>query len=262
MRPRLEDIESLARGAGEILRRGYGQSHTISLKGDIDLVTEIDRQSEAFILDEIRKRFPDDQVIAEESGEKPGKDCCAWFVDPLDGTVNYAHGLPIFSVSIAYQENGFLRLGAVYDPMQDECFSAERDRGAWLNGEPIRASSIQTLVESLLATGFPYDIQTSPHNNLDHYARFSLLSQGVRRLGSAALDLCYVAAGRMEGFWETDLGAWDMAAGALIAEQAGAIVTDIYGGPGYLSKPHSILAANRYIHPLMLEVLNEAAPQT
>ena len=262
MEPELADIESLARRAGEILRRGYGQQHAIDLKGEIDIVTEIDRQSEAFLLGEIHKRFPDDQIIAEESGEQPGKDCCAWYIDPLDGTVNYAHGVPIFSVSIAYQQGGILRLGAVYDPMRDECFSAERDRGAWLNEEPIQTSSTRTLVGSLLVTGFPYDIRTSPNTNLDYYARFSLLTQGVRRLGSAALDLCYVAAGRLDGFWETNLGPWDMAAGALIAEEAGGIVTDVQGGPGYLTAPYSILAASRVIHPLMLQVLNEAMPQT
>jgi myo-inositol-1(or 4)-monophosphatase len=173
----------------------------------------------------------------------------------LDGTVNFAHGVPIFSISVAFAEDGDLKLGTVYDPIQEECFTAERGRGAWLNGEPIRVSRTGNLDDSLLVTGFPYDIRTNPENNLDNFARFSLLTQGVRRLGSAALDLCYVAAGRFDGFWEMRLNAWDVAAGGLIAEEAGARVTGLRGEPDFLSPPHSILAANLQLHPLMLEVL-------
>jgi len=254
MEPTLSFVESLAKGAGEILSAGYGKRHQIEHKGAIDLVTEIDHQSEAFLLGEIRRHYPGHQVVAEESGALPGKDCCIWYVDPLDGTVNYAHGVPVFSVSLAYQEHGAVRLGAVYDPLRDECFSAELGRGAWLNGVPIHPSETRELGKSLLVTGFPYDIQTSLENNLEYYAHFTLHTQGVRRLGSAALDLCYVAAGRLEGYWETKLNAWDVAAGGLIAEQAGAVVTNLQGDANYLTPPYAVLAANRYIHPLMVDV--------
>jgi len=255
MWPDLHYLETLARRAGEMLRAAYGQRHHIDYKGAIDLVTEVDRQVEAFLLSEIRQRFPDHRILAEESGAQAGNHCCIWYVDPLDGTVNYAHGIPIFAVSIAFEAQGERRLGVVYDPMRDECFSAERGRGAWLNGEPIHPSTTPDLDHSLLVTGFPYDIRQNPENNLNHFARFSLLTQGVRRLGSAALDLCYVAAGRFDGFWEMRLSPWDVAAGALIAEEAGAVVTNMQGGPDYLSKPQSILAANPLIHPLMLAIL-------
>jgi myo-inositol-1(or 4)-monophosphatase len=258
MQPSLSYVETLARQAGEILRGGYGQRHQIALKGTIDLVTEIDHQSEALILDKLRGDFPDHRVVAEESGFTPGNDCCQWYVDPLDGTSNYAHGVPIFAVSIAYQEAGSLRLGVVYDPMRGECFSAERGRGAWLNGTPIHPANNQSLEQSLLVTGFPYEIQSTAETNLDHYAHLTLLSQGVRRLGSAALDASYVACGRLDGFWEISLGAWDLAAGAIIAEEAGAVVTNVHGDPDYLRPPYSVLMANRFIHPQMLKVLGKA----
>lgn len=254
MTPTLSDLEELARQAGEILRAGFGMRHTIDYKGTINLVTEVDHRSEEFLLGEIHRRFPHHRVVAEESGEGEGQDCCQWYIDPLDGTVNYAHGVPIFSVSIGYAQDGRICLGVVYDPMQDELFSGERGKGAYLNGQPIHVSPIESLDESLLVTGFPYDIRTHPENNLDHFVRFSLVSQGVRRLGSAAMDLCYVAAGRLEGFWEIRLSSWDVAAGGLIAEEAGAVVTNLDGDPDYISPPQSILAANPYIHPQMLRV--------
>lgn len=255
MRPSLHELEILARKAGEILSVGFGQQHRVDYKGVIDPVTEIDHRSEAFILGEIRKRFPDHRVVAEESGESDGNESSVWYVDPLDGTVNYTHGVPIFAVSLAYQEGGSIRLGVVYDPMQDECFSSEKGQGAWLNGKPIQVSLTQDLDHSLVVTGFPYDIRTSSENNLDNYYRFTLCTQGVRRLGSAALDLCYVASGRFDGYWEVRIGAWDIAAGALIAQEAGATVTSLRGSSGFLSHPQSILAANPSIHPQMLEVL-------
>ena len=255
MKPKLSDLETLARQAGEILRTGYGQCIQVDHKGVIDLVTDVDRRSEAFLLDAIRKRFPTHRVVAEESGVLEGEDGRVWYVDPLDGTVNYAHGVPIFAVSIAYTENGEIILGAVYDPMQDECFCAERGSGAWLNGNPLSVAGVQDLNDSLLVTGFPYDIRTNPENNLDHYANFALCSQGVRRLGSAALDLAYVAAGRFDGYWEMGIKLWDIAAGVLIVQEAGGTVTDIQGGPGYLSPSPSVLAANPHIHSQMLGVL-------
>jgi len=259
--PTLSDLETLSRQAGEILRLrfdrrpGFGRPLEITYKSLIDPVTEADHLSDIFLLGEIQRRFPHHRVVTEESGLLEGQACCQWFIDPLDGTVNYAHGVPIFAVSIAYAEDGLMKLGAVYDPMQDECFSAERGRGAWLNGQPIRASHTAHLDQSLLVTGFPYDIRTTPHNNLDFYTRLSLLSQGVRRIGSAALDLCYVAAGRFDGYWELSLKIWDLAAGSLIAQEAGAVATDLQGGQDFLLPPHAILAATAAIHPHMLEVL-------
>lgn len=259
MPPSLDDLKDMARQAGEILRAGFGLGLNIYHKGAIDLVTDVDRRSEAFLLREIGRRFPGNGVVAEESGSIPGEDCCLWYIDPLDGTVNYAHGVPIFCVSIAYAQDGALRLGVIYDPSQNECFCAEAGQGAWLNDRPIQVSGANELDRSLLVTGFPYDIRTNPQNNLEHYARFCLRSQGVRRLGSAALDLCYVAAGRFEGYWELRVSPWDLAAGALIAQEAGATVTDISGRPDYLSPPCSILAATPAIHPQMLRVMHEHA---
>lgn len=253
--PALHDLETLARQAGEILRAGYEKEHRVDYKGVIDLVTEVDHQSEAFLLGEIRRRFPRQRVLAEESGGIEGEGEHMWYVDPLDGTVNYAHHIPIFCVSIACAQAGKMRLAAVYDPMRDEMFTAERGRGAWLNRRPMRASTVSELRHSLLVTGFPYDAWTAEINNLEFFARFSRLTLGVRRLGSAALDLCYVAAGRFDGFWEFSLKPWDVAAGGLIAEEAGAKVTDIHGRPDYLSPPQSILAAARELHPRILEVL-------
>lgn len=255
MQPTLTFVERLARQAGEILRAGYGGEHHIQHKGAIDLVTEVDRRSEAYILGEIRSSFPGHRIQAEETGDQPGEECCIWYIDPLDGTVNYAHGIPIFAVSIAYQRDGELQLGAIYDPLRDECFTAERGRGAWLNGKPIQAANQSSLDQALLVTGFPYDIRTNPQNNLEFFARFALHSLGVRRLGSAALDLAYIACGRFDGYWETSLQAWDLAAGALIAREAGALVTDMRGCPHYLSPPHSILAANPALHTQMLQML-------
>jgi myo-inositol-1(or 4)-monophosphatase len=264
MTPTLSDLEALARQAGEILRAGfsprpgYGKPLQIDYKGEIDLVTEMDRRSETFLLNEIRGRFPGHSIITEESGNLKGNIDKLWYIDPLDGTVNYAHGVPNFTVSLAYAENGAMQLGAVYDPTRDECFTAERGGGARLNGEPIRVSAARRLVNSLLVTGFPYDIRTNPENNLDHYNRFNLLTQGVRRLGSAAQDLCYIAAGRLDGYWEIRIYPWDIAAGGLIAAEAGAVVTNLHGDPDYLAPPQSILAANPHLHALMLKVLQEA----
>ena len=221
MEPTLSYIENLARQAGAILRAGYDKEHQVGYKGVIDLVTEVDHQSEAFLLGEIRRDFPEHHIFSEESGIIQGNDENVWYVDPLDGTVNYAHHIPIFCVSIAYAFHGILVLGAVYDPMRDEMFLAERGKGASLNGQALKVSSVTELQRSLLVTGFPYNAWNTPQDNFDNFVKFGKLSQGVRRLGSAALDLCYVAAGRFEGFWEMALNPWDVAAGALLAEEAG-----------------------------------------
>lgn len=255
MTPNLIQLEHFARGAGEILRAGYQREHQVKYKGVIDLVTEVDHQSEEYLLGEIRKHFDGHHILAEESGETAGDKDHVWYVDPLDGTVNYAHHIPIFCVSIAYASRGTVKLAAVYDPMRDEMFSAERGKGARLNGKPISVSSADELQKSLLVTGFPYDAWNTQHDNFDYFVKFAKMTQGVRRLGSAALDLCYVAAGRFDGFWELSLKPWDVAAGGLIAEEAGARVTNIKGGPDYLSTPQSILAAAPGIHGKMLKEL-------
>ncbi len=254
MPPTLDVLEELARAAGEILRAGYEQDFQIDYKGAVDPVTEVDRRSEAYLLDEIRRRFPNTRVLAEESGASGAGSDGLWYIDPLDGTVNYAHGVPIFAVSIAYAAAGEVTLGVVYDPLRDELFRAERGRGAWLNDRRLQVSSQTELRRSLLVTGFPYDILHTPRNNFDHFAHLARLTQGVRRLGSAALDLCYVAAGRFDGYWELKLSPWDLAAGGLIAAEAGALVTDLEGGPDYLTTC-SLLAAPPRLHPQILAAL-------
>ncbi len=255
--PQLADLERFAQEAGQILRAGYTKKHQVDYKGVIDLVTETDKEIEKFLLSTILDKFPNHHIIAEESGIVEGDHDHAWYIDPLDGTVNYAHGIPIFCVSIAYAYKGDLKLGAVYEPMRDELFAAELGQGASLNNEPLRASTAQTLSRSLLVTGFPYDMWHTPNDNLDDYGRFAKQTQGVRRLGAAALDLCYVAAGRFEGFWEHSLQPWDVAAGGLIAREAGAMVTKLDGGGDILSVPVSVLAAPEPVYRQMFDLLNE-----
>jgi myo-inositol-1(or 4)-monophosphatase len=258
MQPTLSYLENLARGAGEILHKGYSKEHKVAYKGVIDLVTEVDHESEALLLGEVRRDFPAHHIFSEESGVIHGNEEHVWYIDPLDGTVNYAHHVPIFSVSIAYASRSILTFGAVYDPMRDEMFLAERGKGATLNGRPIGASTATELQRSLLVTGFPYDAWNTRQDNFDNFVKFAKLSQGVRRLGSAALDLCYVAAGRFDGFWELALKPWDVAAGGLICEEAGARVTNVIGGSDYISPPQSVVAAAPGIHALMVRELDPA----
>jgi myo-inositol-1(or 4)-monophosphatase len=254
--PTLTDLEQMARQAGRILSEGYEKDFQVDYKGEIDLVTEIDHQSETCILNEISRKFPGHSIMAEESGDTNGSAEHLWIVDPLDGTVNYAHGVPLFSVAIAYAHRGELALGAVYDPMRDEMFLAEKGRGAWLNGRPLRVKQVADLGHSLLVTGFPYDVRTTANNNLGNYTKFALNSQGVRRLGSAALDLCYVGAGRFDGYWELSLKAWDLSAGALVAMEAGAKVTDARGQVNFFKPPLSVIAANPALHEKILAELS------
>lgn len=253
--PTLDDLELLARAAGEILRAGYQREHTVKFKGVIDLVTEVDHESEAYLLGEIQKKFPDHYILAEESGETQGNKNHVWYVDPLDGTVNYAHHIPMFCVSIGYALNGQVQLGAVYDPLRDEMFSAERGKGAWLNGKTIRASTVTELQKSLLVTGFPYDTWNTKLDNFKNFERLAKMTQGVRRLGSAALDAAYVGAGRFDAFWELSLKPWDVAAGGLIAEEGGARVTNVQGNADYISAPQSVIAAAPGIYDMLLKEL-------
>lgn len=255
MNPTLSYIESLARAAGAILRDGYSKDHQVKYKGVIDLVTEVDHQSEKYLLGEVQRDFPTHHIFSEESGIIQGNDEHIWYIDPLDGTVNYAHHIPFFCVSIAYAYKGVLTLGAVYDPMREEMYLAERGKGATLNGRPIGVSSTTELQRSLLVTGFPYDVWNTEQDNFANFVKFGKLSQGVRRLGSAALDLSYVATGRFDGFWEIALKPWDVAAGGLICEEAGARITNVNGGADYIAPPQSVLAATPGIHAKMLEEL-------
>jgi myo-inositol-1(or 4)-monophosphatase len=254
--PTLQEIEVIARAAGKILRDGYEKEHAVQFKGVIDLVTEIDQQSEKYLLGEISRRWSGSRFVAEESGES-GSGELTWYIDPLDGTVNYAHGVPIFCVSIACAWQGQTRLGIVYDPLRDEMFTAERGRGAFLNNRLLHVSNATELQRSLLVTGFPYNTWTAEVNNLDYFGRFARITQGVRRLGSAALDLCYVAAGRLDGYWELELKPWDVAGGGLIAEEAGARVTNLRGDGNYLEPPQSVLAASPVLYDKMLEILKK-----
>ena len=247
--PTLADLERMARQAGRILYDGYEKDHQVDYKGVIDLVTEIDHLSEDFLIAEIQRLFPGHHILAEESGALDGVGEHLWMIDPLDGTVNYAHGVPVFCVSIAYAYQKQVMLAAVYDPMRDELFTAERGKGSWANGRLLHVSKTQELQKSLLVTGFPYDTWEMVRNNFDYFTKLAKMTQGVRRLGSAALDLCYVGAGRLDGYWEMAVRPWDVAAAGLVAEEAGAKVTDVDGGDNYL---YSILSANPVLHQKIL----------
>jgi myo-inositol-1(or 4)-monophosphatase len=259
MKPAIDELIRLAKGAGTILRDGFGQQHEIKMKGIIDLVTEVDKQAEDYLISKIHNMHPGDMITGEESGVHNGKSGGGqWLIDPLDGTLNYAHGVPIFSVSIAYAFDGIIELGVVFDPMQNECFSAERGKGAFLNGRKLEVSAVDQMVGAMLCTGFPYDVHTSPENNLNYFTNFVLKAQAVRRLGSAALDLCYVAAGRLDGFWELSLNAWDIAAGVLMVEEAGGVTSTMDGKPIVLEPPYSIVASNPAIHAQMMGIIKKS----
>jgi myo-inositol-1(or 4)-monophosphatase len=243
----------MARAAGAILLEGYGRLHAPERKGRIDLVTEYDRRSEAFLLAEIGRRFPGHAVLAEESGAHEGA-AVRWLVDPLDGTTNFAHNYPFFAVSIAAEAAGALAAGVVFDPVRDELFAASAGQGATLNGTPIHVSAIERVQDALLVTGFPYDVRERPEPYLDHFRAFLTRAQGVRRDGSAALNLCYLAMGRFDGFWEWKLAPWDMAAGVLILRESGGLVTRFDGAPFRLDG-HEILATNGLLHDQMQGLL-------
>lgn len=247
-----------ARRAGAILRdqaaSGFGIERKTSI---VNLVTDADRAAEQAIVDDLLAAFPTHGVLAEERGQDGRKESDSrWIIDPLDGTTNFAHGFPFYSISIALEQQGTCVLGVVLDPIRDELFAGEMGQGAWLNGRPIRASSAAALDDALLATGFAYDIRETADNNLDHFNRFALRAQGIRRTGSAALDLCYVAAGRLDGYWEVKLSPWDSAAGAVVLREAGGRITHFDGSP-YSIYGNNLVASNGYLHPSMLQVLAE-----
>jgi myo-inositol-1(or 4)-monophosphatase len=249
-------IEAVVR-AGEIQMARLGSDVRVDKKGAINLVTEIDLQIEREFREMIAGRFPDHVVLGEEferAGDRDSAPPFCWVFDPVDGTTNYAHGLPIFCASLALEIDRTPAVGAVYDPTRRELFTAERGGGAWLNGQPLAVSTVDTLLDSLLVTGFHYGIQKDPEELIGLFREFIMRSRAVRRLGSAALDLCYVAAGRFDGYWESIIQPWDVAAGALIVEEAGGRVTTV-SGERFRSRAGSVLATNGPLHDLMLEVI-------
>jgi myo-inositol-1(or 4)-monophosphatase len=247
-------IEAVVR-AGDMQMAQLGRDIQIDKKGTIDLVTEVDVAVEKMFRAMIAERFPAHQILAEEMGGAavaPAGPC--WVFDPIDGTTNYAHGLPIFCASLALEIDSVPEVAAVYDPNRRELFTAERGAGAFLNGRPLRVSGAARLVEAMLVTGFPYDVHTRIDEIVGLFAAFVAKARAVRRLGSAAIDLCWVAAGRMDGFWESDLKAWDIAAGALIVAEAGGQVSAMDGAP-FRSRGGNVLASNGRLHDAMLEVI-------
>jgi myo-inositol-1(or 4)-monophosphatase len=251
---------NLAHKAGEILREKFDQQHEIQYKGDINLVTEADKMSENLIIGAIRKEYPDHGILTEESPAIKSEASMRWIIDPLDGTTNYAHGYPVFCVSIALEKEGSVILGVIYDPTRDDTFIAVRGEGAYLNNKKLTVSPESKLTRSLLATGFPYDIRESKENNINYFNAMAIQAQAIRRAGAAALDIAYVAAGRFDGFWELKLMPWDMAAGCLIVEEAGGKITDIFGKRWNLTSSN-ILVSNGLIHEQMSNIFKSVPRQ-
>jgi myo-inositol-1(or 4)-monophosphatase len=242
--PTLTDVINLAEEAGKIVQARFEDDHILGYKSPVDLVTEADKASETYIIEYIHQRFPGHAIITEESGELDGDAENCWIVDPLDGTVNYAHHLPIYSISIAFRHNGRLQLGVVYDPSLNECFRAELGMGAYLNDKKISASTTKNLIGCLLVTGFPYNRESAEYARaLRLFSHMTTVTQGVRRLGSAALDMCYVACGRLDAYWELSIHLWDIAAAALIMQEAGGIVRNLDGDPDILFPPYALVAS-------------------
>jgi myo-inositol-1(or 4)-monophosphatase len=251
----LEVALSAARRADEVLRAGFGAEHAITYKGEVDIVTEIDEEAERVIREELLGTFPTYGMLAEEGGKLAGEEDARWIVDPLDGTTNYAHGLPIFCVSIALERAAEVVLGVVHDPMGEETFVAQRGQGATLNGDPIRVSDTDELIRALIVTGFPYDRAGMPEA-LELFGRLAASTRGMRRLGSAALDLCYVASGRLDGYYERGIWPWDLAAGSVILEEAGGKLTN-YRGDVLDLGGREIVASNGRLHPAITRFTGE-----
>lgn len=247
----LEAAVEIAREAGALLLPFYHRGVRIEYKADVDIVTEADRASEALIINRLNQYFPEHAIVAEEGGGHSGMSGYRWYVDPLDGTTNFAHTFPMFCVSMGLEKDGELIVGVIYDPLRDELFSAEKDAGARLNQAPLHVSRASRLEEALVATGFPSK-KRHKSINIHFYHQISMRSHGVRRAGSAALDLAYVAAGRLDCFWEFHLHPWDFAAGKLIIQEAGGQVTDMHGQPHFMESSH-IAASNGLLHPQLIE---------
>jgi myo-inositol-1(or 4)-monophosphatase len=249
-------VEAVVR-AGEIHLSRFRAGVRIDKKGEIDLVTEVDLDVERMFRSMIASRFPDHDVLAEELGGGAGTARHRWVFDPLDGTTNYAHGLPIFCASLALEIDGEAEVAAIFDATRQELFTAERGVGAWLNGEPLKVSATAAMIDAMLVTGFPYDVHQNAEPYMRTFTAFISRARAVRRLGSAAIDLCYVAAGRLDGFWEAQLNPWDTRAGALIVEEAGGRVTGMDGRPWNPAAGH-ILASNGILHDAMVQIIGLA----
>jgi len=250
----LETAIDLSRAAGDVLNYYASREKLVEFKGQANLVTVADKKSEELIIGGILARYPQHSILAEESGSTQPGARVQWIIDPLDGTTNFAHGYPFYCVSIAVEENGEVVCGAVYDPVRDEMYSAARGSGAYCNGERLRVSDVGRLSEALLITGFPYNFRERLETVISQFRRFLVASQAVRRGGAAALDLCYVAAGRLDGFWELYLQPWDTAAGRVILEEAGGRLSDFKGSP-FSIYMKEIVASNNLLHQEMLDVL-------
>ena len=250
----LDTAVSAAKLAGDEIKKFWGKDFQIEKKSEIDLVTEVDKKAEKIILDFILSRYPSHSVLAEESGKTLQKSSYLWHVDPLDGTTNFAHGYPSFCTSIGLEISGTLNVGVVFEPLRGELFTALHNQGSFLNGKKISISDTRELGDSLLCTGFAYDVRKNKTNNLREFGNFIVSAQGVRRDGSAALDLCYLACGRFDGFWEYNLNSWDIAAGVLMIQEAGGTVTTMDGSPIDLNGKN-LLASNGKIHSQMQEIL-------
>jgi myo-inositol-1(or 4)-monophosphatase len=245
----------IARAAGAILMEFYHRRVRVEYKGDVDIVTEADRTSEKYIIGELKKHFPDHGVLAEEGGGYEGRSGYRWYIDPLDGTTNFAHSFPVFAVSMGLELDGEMVLGVVYDPTRNEMFAAEKGQGATLNGAPMRVSAIPTLKEALVATGFPSQ-RRHVNPNIHFYHQFNMNSHGVRRPGSAATDLAYVAAGRLDAFWEFNLHPWDVAAGKLLVAEAGGTVSDSTGA-AHTMQSNAVMASNGLLHGQILQEISD-----
>lgn len=257
MREYLEVAVEAAKLGGEVLKQYYGQVKEIEYKGEINLVTNVDKRSEKLIVELLNSRFPRHSVLAEEGTDMAGSSEYKWVIDPLDGTTNYAHDYPLFCVSIGLEKKGEIVAAAVYQPIFEELFVAEKGAGAYLNGRRIHVSRVGNLKQGLLSTGFPYDVLENPGQAMKDFRYFVDSAQAVRRDGSAALDLCYVAMGRFDGFWEARLKPWDTAAGILIVTEAGGRVTDFQGGY-YSIYRDEVVASNGLLHDSICEVLRRA----
>ncbi len=261
----MDKLEKVAREAalraGELQKSRLGKIKSLDYKSAFNIVTDVDKASEALIIETLTQEFPDACFLAEESGESGSKSGRRWIIDPLDGTTNFAHSYPFFCVSIACEEDGQVVLGVVYNAVASEMFVARKGQGATLNGEKINVSMRTSLETSLLATGFPPDTLKSVHHNMDSFRAITNMCHGVRRDGSAALDLCFVASGRLDGFWERKLSAWDVAAGALIVEEAGGKVSNLEDGPLDMMSGH-ILATNGKIHEEVVKALAASRTET
>ncbi|MFA6468118.1 MAG: inositol monophosphatase family protein [Bacteroidota bacterium] len=243
--------------AGKFLKENVGNIKSIERKigQETNLVTEIDKQSEAMIIRKIFEYFPSHAILGEEGGSSVQQSDYRWIIDPLDGTTNFTHGLPLFSVTIGIEHQGEMIAGVVYDPNAEELFTAEKGKGAFLNGKKISVSSTDTLINSLVVTGFPYNVKENPDNVIQHFINFLPVTQGVRRLGSAAIDLAYVACGRFDGYWEVFLNPWDKAAGVLIVQEAGGMVTNFYNEKNNTVFNPNTIATNGRIHQQMLDII-------